>query len=113
MAAPMLVLELVLMGSMYPNKELNGVFVAIGLALALTFWLLIRQQTAISDRQFLESMIPHHAGAILMCEQARLHDPRIQQLCEGLLSSQESEISQMKSLLERHGGRGAERRADE
>src|SRR5688500_9526223 len=71
MAAPMLVLELVLMGSMYPNKKLNGVFVAIGLALALTFWLLIRQQTAISDRRFLkiDDSAPH--GAILMCDANR------------------------------------------
>ena len=67
----------------------------------LIFFLLIRQQTAISDRQFLRSMIPHHAGAILMCEQATINDPEIQELCGAIISSQQSEIDQMKAILER------------
>lgn len=44
-------------------------------------------------------MIPHHAGAILMCGEASLSDPRIQQLCRGIIQSQQSEIDQMKRLL--------------
>jgi uncharacterized protein (DUF305 family) len=64
------------------------------------FWTLIRQQAAIGDRQFLRSMIPHHAGAVLMCEQAELQDPQILQLCKGIVSSQQAEIAQMKSLLQ-------------
>lgn len=108
MAAPMLVLELVLMGGMYQHKMLNAMLIALGVVLALVFWVLIRQQTAINDRQFLKSMIPHHAGAILMCEQANLQDPEILQLCQGIIASQSSEIAQMKSLLERQerGGPG-------
>ena len=51
------------------------------------FLLLIRQQTAIGDRQFLRSMIPHHAGAILMCQEASLQDVEIEQLCQGIMSS--------------------------
>lgn len=101
MAAPMLVLELTLMGGMYQNKKLNGVLLALGVVLAFVFWILIRQQAAINDRQFLKSMIPHHAGAILMCKQANLRDPEIQQLCQGIVASQNAEIAQMKSLLEK------------
>lgn len=99
MMAPMLVLELVLMGSMYRNKKLNGLLIAIGIGAGLLFWILIRQQTAISDRQFYKSMIPHHAGAILMCEQSSVRNPEVLQLCEGIISSQRAEIAQMKALL--------------
>ena len=99
MAMPMLVIELVLMGSMYKNKQLNLVLIAVGVVAGALFWMLIRQQTGITDRQFLKSMIPHHAGAILMCEQSKSHDPQILQLCSEIISSQRSEIAQMKSML--------------
>jgi uncharacterized protein (DUF305 family) len=60
---------------------------------------LLRQQTAISDRQFLRSMIPHHGGAILMCQEAPLRDARIVELCKSIVASQRAEIEQMKTLL--------------
>lgn len=100
MTAPMVVLELILMGGMYPNKKLNGALIAVGIAALALFWVLIRQQAAIDDRQFLKSMIPHHAGAILMCEQARIARPEVRQLCGEIESSQASQIALMKSLLE-------------
>lgn len=99
MTAPMLVLELVLMGGMYPNKKLNGVLIAVGIAALLLFWILIRQQAAIDDRQFLKSMIPHHAGAILMCGKAKITRPEVRRLCGEIESSQASQIALMKSLL--------------
>lgn len=99
MAAPMLVLELLLMGNMYPNKKLNSVLMVVGVVVALVFWFLIRQQVAIGDRQFLKSMIPHHAGAILMCEQSQSKDPEIRQLCQEILNSQRAEIALMKEKL--------------
>jgi uncharacterized protein (DUF305 family) len=100
MTAAMLVIELGLMWGMYKNKKLNAALLVIGLVALVGFWTLIRLQTAISDRQFLKSMIPHHAGAILMCEQADVRDQRILHLCKEILSSQRAEIAQMKSLLE-------------
>lgn len=103
MAAPMLVIELALMGAMYPNKQLNmGVAVLSVVALAV-FWFAIRQQAAIGDRQFLKSMIPHHAGAILMCQQAKIQDADIKQLCAEIIKGQQSEIAQMKAKLEQLG----------
>jgi uncharacterized protein (DUF305 family) len=59
----------------------------------------IRVQAQISDRQFLRSMIPHHAGAILMCEQAPIQDPEIRMLCRTIISSQQTEIDQMRAKL--------------
>jgi uncharacterized protein (DUF305 family) len=47
----------------------------------------------------MRSMIPHHAGAILMCEQAPTRDPEIKDLCAAIVSSQQSEIDQMKAKL--------------
>jgi uncharacterized protein (DUF305 family) len=99
MTAPMLLLEPLLMRSMYPNKLLNSIVIGGGAVLLIGSFLLIREQTAIGDPQFLRSMIPHHAGAILMCEEARLRDPQIQELCDGIISGQQSEIDWMKDKL--------------
>ena len=100
MTAPMVVIELWLMSSMYKNKKLNGVIVAVSVAAGILFFMFIRQQTLISDRQFLRSMIPHHSGAILMCEDASLQDQRVKDLCKAIISSQRREIDQMRALLE-------------
>ena len=100
MTAPMVILEMILMGAMYPEKKLNSIIAAIGVGLLIIFWMLIRYQIAISDRQFLKSMIPHHAGAILMCDNASLSDLEIKQLCAGIVSSQRGEIDFMKRKLE-------------
>lgn len=99
MAAPMVIIELALMGSMYPNKAWNILIIGVSALALLGFWFGIRQQVAISDKQFLRSMIPHHAGAILMCEQASLSDPEIKQLCREIISGQQREIAQMKAKL--------------
>lgn len=101
MAAPMVAIEVVLMASMYPNKRTNALILA-GSALVLigAFWA-IREQRAIGDDEFLRSMIPHHASAILMCEQASLTDDEVRQLCGGIIESQRREIDTMKQMLDR------------
>lgn len=101
MAAPMVVFELVLMGSMYPNKRLNIGIIAVSVIVLALFWVAVREQTAISNRQFLRSMIPHHAGAILMCGKASISDSEIKKLCHNILSSQQAQIDQMKGILQR------------
>lgn len=102
MTAPMVVIELALMGAMYSNKKLNAVLIGIAVVAGIGFFTFIRQQTAVADTQFLKSMIPHHAGAILMCEQASIQDPAIKALCKSIVSGQQSEIEQMKALLSKH-----------
>jgi len=99
MASPMLLLELLLMGSMYPNKKRNAGIMVAGLLLLVGSFFFIRQQTAIADEQFLRSMIPHHAGAILMCNEASIQDPQIKELCGNILSSQQAEIDWMRQKL--------------
>ena len=99
MAAPMVLIEMALMRSMYPNAKLNGVIILATLLVMILCWVFIRQQTAISDNQFVRSMIPHHAGAVLMCEENQLKDPDLVQLCQEIISSQQAEILLMKSKL--------------
>jgi Domain of unknown function (DUF305) len=100
MTTPMIPIEIFIMRSMYKDPRRNALIVAISLLLGLAFFLLIRQQWAVSDKQFLRSMIPHHAGAILMCEQASIQDAEIQELCETIIASQQEEIDQMKAKLQ-------------
>lgn len=99
MAAPMLLIELALMRFMYPSKRWNAGLAAAAVAIAVLCWIGIRQQAGVTDQQFLRSMIPHHAGAVLMCTRNRLQDPDLQQLCREIVSSQVSEIAQMKAKL--------------
>ena len=101
MAAPMVVIELVVMRAMYPDMKMNMIVGGIALAALLLFFLGIRAQTAVGDVQFVKSMIPHHSGAILMCEQAKLRDPQVAALCTNIIKSQRDEIAQMKAMLDR------------
>ena len=100
MAAPMLLIELLLMASMYPNRKLNIVLFGVGMGFMALCWIGIRQQVGVSDQQFLRSMIPHHGGAILMCEQNKLRDPELERLCAEIIASQQREIELMRSKLD-------------
>ena len=99
MAAPMMAIELIIMRGMYTNSRLNAVLIAGSLVAAGTFFAGIRQQRAVNDDQFLRSMIPHHSGAILMCREADIEDTRIQDLCRSIIAGQQTEIEQMKAML--------------
>lgn len=99
MTIPMIMLEFLFMGSMYPNKHLNRILM-LGSAIIFCFSLYaIRKQAGITDRQFLKSMIPHHASALLMCKEAVLQDPELKKLCKKIQSSQQAEIDFMKKKL--------------
>jgi Domain of unknown function (DUF305) len=100
MIAPMLIIMLTTMGSMYRNKRLNVILLVIGTAMIGLFWMLVRTQTGVGNQQFLRSMIPHHASAILVCQQASITEPRIEQLCREIIESQEREIREMKALMQ-------------
>ena len=101
MTASMVLIELPLMSSMYQSKKLNMIILAAVAIMLIGAWFGIRQQAAIGDRQFLRSMIPHHAGAILMCQQASIQGQEIRTLCNNIISGQQAEIDQMKTILSR------------
>jgi hypothetical protein len=99
MASPMVLIELLLMGRMYPNMPLNRGLIVLSMIAGIGFFVLIRQQVAVTDKQFLRSMIPHHSGAILMCSKAPVQSPEIKDLCRSIVKGQDEEIKQMKALL--------------
>lgn len=99
MTASMIIIEIVLMGSMYMNKKLNVLIIAISAVVLVACFLFIRMQTAVSDRQFLKSMIPHHGAAILMAKEADINDPEIKKLVNDIITSQQKEIDFMKAKL--------------
>lgn len=101
MTAPMVAIEILLMGAMYKDRAANIAILAVSVVALAGFFLLIRQQTAVADRQFLRSMIPHHSGAILMCREAPIADAEIKTLCQSIIKSQQDEIDQMKAILQR------------
>jgi hypothetical protein len=99
MTLPMVLIELAVMRSMYANTRLNIAITAASLVAFVLFFAAIRWQFAVNDGQFLRSMIPHHGGAILMCEKAPVQRPDVKQLCSSIIENQRAEIAQMKSLL--------------
>lgn len=104
MWAPMAIIMLLTMGSMYANKTLNLVLHAAFTAVFVLALVGIRTQALVGDRQFVTSMIPHHSGAVLMCKGASLKDPELRELCygpKGIVASQIREVEQMKAILER------------
>lgn len=101
MVAPMAVLMLIVMRSMYQNQRLNYLLIGAFTGLFLLSFALARTQTPVGNNQFLRSMIPHHSSAILMCQQANITDPEIVSLCQQIVKSQEEEIAQMKAILDR------------
>ncbi len=99
MVTPMALLMLAMMPMMYNNKKINTVIVVASVAvfvLSLTF---LRKQTFITDQQYMKAMIPHHSSAILVSQEANLKDPKLKELAEGIIRSQEKEIAEMKQLL--------------
>ena len=99
MTMPMLIIELLVMGSMYGNKKLNISLLVTGFIALILFFAGIRQQTAVGDKEFLKSMIPHHAAAILMGKESSVTDPEIKELIKNIITSQQAEIDQMKAKL--------------
>jgi uncharacterized protein (DUF305 family) len=103
MTAPMVVIEILLMRFMYPSKKLNALVLGISVLAGVGCWLGIRKQAAIGDGQFVRSMIPHHAAALLMCDEADLNDPQLKDLCRRIHAGQQAEIDEMKAILKRLG----------
>lgn len=99
MTMPMILIELFLMRSMYLNQKLNRIIIFSSIMLFGILLYFERKQIAIYDKEFLKSMIPHHAAALLMCKESHLQDPEIIQLCKNISASQQSEIDLMKAKL--------------
>ena len=101
MVAPMAIVMMLSMRSMFPNRRANVAILAGALAIFVVSFVGMRTQAGVGDEEFLRSMIPHHSGAILMCREAHITDAEVKTLCENIVKSQTQEIAQMEAILKR------------
>lgn len=109
MACVMTVVMLGFMWSMLEGKRAKIAVLLTASILGVGLLLGNRGQVLIDDTSFMRSMIPHHSIAINNARKARISDPRVRELADGIIESQVREIAQMKLLLEdidRNGERG-------
>ncbi len=66
----------------------------------------IEQAAEPVDRAFIDEMVPHHRGAVVMAEVMleRSRDPEVLKLAGGIVDAQESEITTMNEVREREFG---------
>ena len=99
MGAAMAVVMLLFMQGMYTRKGLNLAILAGSVVVfAVALWL-VRSQQTVDDVSYMKAMIPHHSIAILTSTRARITDPRVRKLADGIIEAQEREIGQMKDLI--------------
>ena len=101
MVTPMAAIMLFTMRSMFPSRRLNIVIIAVSAVVFLASFWAMRAQALVDDAELIRGMIPHHSGAILMCEQASLTDPELITLCREIVRTQREEIAQMQAILQR------------
>lgn len=100
MAGSMALVMLVFMHQMYKDKRAN-LAIAIGsVALIGSGLWLVRSQATVGDIAWMKAMIPHHSIAILTSERARISDPRVRRLADGIIEAQRREISEMEVLID-------------
>lgn len=101
MIAPMAIVMLLYMWGMYKNKKLNVLILTVSVVVFGVVYSMMRNQTGISDVQYMKAMIPHHSSAILTSENADLQDPETKKLAEDISKLQKEEIALMKAYLDR------------
>ena len=102
MVSAMAIVMIAGMWSMFKNRKAN-IAMLVGFAVLFAgVFALGRTETFVGNEQFLKSMIPHHSRAILVCQESTITDPEIIELCDSIVQSQQEEISQMQSILDRY-----------
>lgn len=101
MISAMALIMLGMMRMMYQNKKLNMIIAISSVAVFVSALAGVRTQAGISDVQYMKGMIPHHSIAIMTSKHADIKDPQVKKLSQEIISSQEKEIAEMKTILER------------
>lgn len=100
MGASMAAVMLLFMLKMYTRKGANWAILASAvLVFSGSLWL-VRSQSTIEDVARMKAMIPHHSIAILTSSRAEISDPRVRDLADRIIKAQESEIAEMKQLIQ-------------
>jgi FlaA1/EpsC-like NDP-sugar epimerase len=112
MGAAMMVVMLLFMWSMYPDRTKNALVLGVAVLVFSTALWLLRSQTTVTDTEYMAAMIPHHSIAIMTSERAHIRDPRVRKLAHDITLAQRREIAQMRYLIadiEENGVRVTER----
>lgn len=100
MGSAMAAVMLGFMTHMLTNKVFNvGILVGSAMVFIVSLWL-VRSQTTVDDVSYMKAMIPHHSIAILTSTRARIRDPRVRKLADGIAQAQEKEIAEMQALIQ-------------
>jgi uncharacterized protein (DUF305 family) len=99
MGGTMAIIMLAFMMAMYPDRKKNtAIFAGSGVVILLALFL-ARSQATVGDVAYMKAMIPHHSIAILTSTRARISDPRVRKLADGIIEAQRREISEMEALI--------------
>ena len=100
MGAAMAVIMLAFMTDMYKKTKINLMIYGLSvLMFAVGIWG-VRSQATVNQVSWMKAMIPHHSIAILTSSRADIEDPRVRELADGIIETQEREIKEMKALIE-------------
>ncbi|WP_408592634.1 DUF305 domain-containing protein [Paracoccus marcusii] len=99
MGGGMAIVMLVAMWGMFANRRatvavLAGAAVVLGLGVAM-----VRSQATVDQVSWMKAMIPHHSIAILTSTRAKITDPRVRALADGIIETQRREIAEMEALI--------------
>lgn len=99
MGGGMAIVMLVAMWGMFANRRANVAFLAgaavvLGLGVAM-----VRSQATVDQVSWMKAMIPHHSIAILTSTRAKITDPRVRALADGIIETQRREIAEMEALI--------------
>lgn len=100
MAGSMALVMLFFMRHMYKDRAKNLSIVVGSIALMGAGLWLVRSQATVGDVAWMKAMIPHHSIAILTSERARITDPRVRELADGIIETQRREIGEMEVLID-------------
>lgn len=89
------------MRGMFPDPTRNRLTVGVLVLILVGGFVAARTEPLVGDGAFLDSMIPHHSRALLVCEEADLRDAEIIELCDSIIASQTREIEQMEAIRDR------------
>ncbi|WP_411818273.1 DUF305 domain-containing protein [Hyphococcus sp. DH-69] len=100
MGAGMGMVMLTFMLGMYRNTKINiGIYILSVGVFIIALWLM-RTQSIVEDRSYMNAMIPHHSIAILTSERSKIEDVRVRALADDIIRAQRREIQEMEWLIE-------------
>ena len=99
MGGVMTAVMMLFMWGMYPDRKANWMVLGVAAALFAAGVTLARSQATVDDVSYMKAMIPHHSIAILTSTRARITDPRVRRLADGIIEAQRKEIGEMQQLI--------------